>query len=1235
MSTGVQHQRLSEWRQHMPPNDGRIVPIAIRLASILHKRHEQQGLQGNLHAEQIIVHPPTDQVSWNFHAERQPRAYMAPEQFGIINRIPDVRSDFYALGIILYEWVFGEPPFELGEYEDWAHVHLYASPGRLPNDASEPTDRTLGRIIAKLLAKSPDERYQSAYGLLYDLERLSDLRELGVADRKQQLHLYDGFDGEGMLQPLRYEELKRWIEHALTERSTRIKRLCWVIHYWTDGIPSRAIELLEQWRSTGTLYYDYSAHKWMWQLHSMSNVLQDGAKLSLHLEHVQRLPTTALRLLSYASVIGMQFNREQLTLVSGMDSEQLQRLLANALAHGIIAMCDEQAEGEVEEGGVQYLFLLRELRDYACAQLSEQERAEAHLRLGSFYDEEDAELARFHWNKAVGVIDESIKMRLARMNYDQAMSALHGYKFHKAAEDFELALRAAAPELLDEREPIHAAPAEHSLHMLLMFSFSLYYVNRFDRARFYTDRVERYRDKLREQDYLYLCLAKMEMHKFKDNEQAIAVGKEALARFGYKLGNGKNAGSALVEVVRTLRAARAAFKHPERIAITNHPSSVARTALMDSLVFPYAIQDPVGYMIQYSRFIRYALRQGMSRSLLGIIRTYEVVLQRALPQIYQLWPKDLLALVERLLQDRYSTDDLHMELTGALLHQFEDPDRTEKRMLRVIERAGEQGQNHLVNAASISLMVISQGYLPHLEQMFRLLEGDNHHQLVASTLHYKQYARHYYDSWKDRDALLAFIRLNDGGEADEIDNYIAIQRAEQAFLAREHEVGMKWIRMARTNEFALDWIRNRRLRMYEALLAAELYRTSAAAAAKDDYKRIVLRRAKRMRRWSGAYGADGAAHELVLAEASRLNDRYYEALLHYERAIKQAKLERNGLIEAIAYEQSASLYEENEQATGFSISLLGALNAYKAWGATVKANSLLARYPALSQGNRGERDAGEPVADDEGANGGGGIRLARQEAAAQAMAESSWTSVDRAVVPHDLSDGLQRLMRAVKLQTGAERATLWHMASSSPVLLAHSEGRDRQDGHAEAMDMALVRHVNRVNEPIVVDNAMTSEHAGESYVRNNQVKALLCMPILLPDKRRAVLLAENRSISHAFSQKSADTVELLLTRFVYLHMLRRPTPDEEEGKAEDRRYVPNVVPNLVMDGFSGRVESLTGRELEILQLIADGYSNKEIGAQLFVSEATVKTHVYNIYQKLNVKRRAQAVGVARELTLIK
>lgn len=64
------------------------------------------------------------------------------------------------------------------------------------------------------------------------------------------------------------------------------------------------------------------------------------------------------------------------------------------------------------------------------------------------------------------------------------------------------------------------------------------------------------------------------------------------------------------------------------------------------------------------------------------------------------------------------------------------------------------------------------------------------------------------------------------------------------------------------------------------------------------------------------------------------------------------------------------------------------------------------------------------------------------------------------------------------------------------------------------------------------------------------------------------------------------------------------------------------------------VEPLTKREMEVLQLISTGLSNKEIAAAFELTEGTVKNHVVNIFGKLQVKNRVQATSVAKELKLI-
>jgi LuxR family maltose regulon positive regulatory protein len=83
--------------------------------------------------------------------------------------------------------------------------------------------------------------------------------------------------------------------------------------------------------------------------------------------------------------------------------------------------------------------------------------------------------------------------------------------------------------------------------------------------------------------------------------------------------------------------------------------------------------------------------------------------------------------------------------------------------------------------------------------------------------------------------------------------------------------------------------------------------------------------------------------------------------------------------------------------------------------------------------------------------------------------------------------------------------------------------------------------------------------------------------------------------------------------------------EAEEQKSADKSYLPPAQP---------LIEPLSDRELEVLQLIAQGLSNREISERLFLAISTVKGHNRNIYGKLQVQRRTEAVARARELGLL-
>lgn len=70
------------------------------------------------------------------------------------------------------------------------------------------------------------------------------------------------------------------------------------------------------------------------------------------------------------------------------------------------------------------------------------------------------------------------------------------------------------------------------------------------------------------------------------------------------------------------------------------------------------------------------------------------------------------------------------------------------------------------------------------------------------------------------------------------------------------------------------------------------------------------------------------------------------------------------------------------------------------------------------------------------------------------------------------------------------------------------------------------------------------------------------------------------------------------------------------------------------DGGQPEAPRLSARELDVLRLVSDGLSNPEIGASLFIGEATVKTHLLHVFEKLGVNDRTRAVTLAIELGLL-
>ncbi len=173
-----------------------LLNIALQITKSLVSLHNHHIIHKDIKPSNIIINPQTGKckitdfsiASRLYRETLQPLnvnqlegtlAYISPEQTGRMNRAVDYRSDFYSLGVTLYEMLTGQLPFESNDPLELIHCHIAKQPPLL-KVISEEIPQTISDIVAKLMAKNAEDRYQSATGLLADLETcLEELETTG------------------------------------------------------------------------------------------------------------------------------------------------------------------------------------------------------------------------------------------------------------------------------------------------------------------------------------------------------------------------------------------------------------------------------------------------------------------------------------------------------------------------------------------------------------------------------------------------------------------------------------------------------------------------------------------------------------------------------------------------------------------------------------------------------------------------------------------------------------------------------------------------------------------------------------------------------------------------------------------------------------------------------------------------------------------------------------------------
>ncbi|NER96219.1 MAG: AAA family ATPase [Symploca sp. SIO1B1] len=160
--------------------------IAIQIAQILEQLSQHCIIHKDIKPQNILINPHTKQVKLidfsiasllprekqflhNHNVLEGTLAYLSPEQTGRMNRGIDYRSDFYSLGVTFYQMLTGQLPFLSSNAMEFIHSHIAKQPP-CPSQLNPEIPQILGDITLKLMEKTAEKRYQTAFGLKYDLE---------------------------------------------------------------------------------------------------------------------------------------------------------------------------------------------------------------------------------------------------------------------------------------------------------------------------------------------------------------------------------------------------------------------------------------------------------------------------------------------------------------------------------------------------------------------------------------------------------------------------------------------------------------------------------------------------------------------------------------------------------------------------------------------------------------------------------------------------------------------------------------------------------------------------------------------------------------------------------------------------------------------------------------------------------------------------------------------------------
>jgi len=1021
-----------------------------------------------------------------------------------------------------------------------------------------------------------------------------------------------------------YPSVFQYIADALHAEPATIGPLAKTLYRQTAGNPFYLKQMLQLLYDEKLLYFQFDKKRWEWHTQSINELegFQDVANLIMG--RFNALPTETREVLQLAGCIGSAFDLHTLSVLYGRNIAVTEQDLLPALNEGLVLTENDK-----------FIFLHDHVQKAAYDLIPDEEKKHVHLKIGRLllrYFHSDAaddhlfEVAH-HLNLGSSLMSDVAEIeQLAGLNLQAGRKA-------KASAAYALAL-----ELLDKGAQLIAADG-WSRNFALYASLLLeglecrYFCGYFDQAEAdlellllkVTDKVDRAK----------IYVVQITMYAFRKKEkQAGAVALKAMAEFGMRIPSKASRLSVVAEIASTQLCLARKKGRLKDLPLSRDPMHKALASIVmvsSSILF---IVNAELAVIVFAKYVRMSLRQGHSEAFSIALGSYAITLSHGLKKY-----NTALRLAEIALDYAGKADSTllqgKIQCIMALILQFHRPRDLGQYFHQAGQLSLEGGDLVYAGYAIASRLITESGDLRRLQQICHLYEEQAAQALDGTTLKVLYQTKQYVHLLQNATETRQLIFSN-----EHFDETVLLQ---ENISSNEHKGNLYYFFTCKLEVYYLYAqyseavaIAEKSSELYASILLSVTqrhcfyYALAIMAAypgtpnnAKRKYRKSLKSLFARMESWTKVVPESTVSkYRIMLAERARLDGKHAQAAKLYGEAIAWARQQDCPQDEAIANELAAQLFLSSNNHQLAEAYLLNACQAYYKWGATGKVKSLQERYPELMS-----------------------IRFADLEDAGGSVEQEAAAAENKPGAEFDQQWDMDTLRQASKILTKEATETEWleaflHLAihnvgAEKGIVLLSRNGEliaeagkiinrnpDGPVGAGDAYSAAVVQFVMRTRESVVLGDARQSLFALDPYILRQRPLSILCLPIRYPDSRDGVLYLENNLTPDAFTAERLEVLEMLFSRMAYMKLWQLTDRNHGAANNADAKITPSPV------------ESLSNREIEVLRLMAEGLSNKEIALRLSITEGTVKIHAFNLYGKLQVSRRVQAVSKARELRLL-